>query len=74
MNDRAMDLAVVAAIISSYKNSVIKENKVYFGEVSLTGNVNHVTSESIRFKETKRLGYSSVNSDTLSGDVRKLSV
>lgn len=57
LRDPAADLAVVMAIISSYKNKVISDKYCLFGEVGLSGEVRKVVRELERTKEAKRLGY-----------------
>lgn len=51
------DLAVVAAIISSYKNIAVAEDTVIFGEVGLSGEVRSVPQVSERIKEAAKLGF-----------------
>jgi len=61
VNEPAVDLAVVAAIISSYKNKSFSKNSVFVGEVGLLGEVRKVIRQSEREKETKNLGYKIVD-------------
>ena len=53
--DTASDLAVVAAIYSSYKEKPLG-SKVYVGEVSLLGEVRKVRQMERRQKEAKAMG------------------
>lgn len=60
ITERACDLAVAAAIISSYKNIALDTKTALFGEVGLLGEVRHVGQEERREKEAKRLGFTTV--------------
>ncbi|HPJ17319.1 MAG TPA: DNA repair protein RadA [Candidatus Woesebacteria bacterium] len=55
IDDTGVDLAVVAAMYSSYKNKVLGK-KVWVGEVSLLGEVREVRQYEKRIKEVKALG------------------
>ncbi len=57
MNEPAMDLAIVAAILSSYKDVVIDEKTICFGEVGLSGEVRSVNQCEARVKEAIKLGF-----------------
>lgn len=57
MNEPAMDLAIETAIISSYKNRVIDEKMMVFGEVGLSGEVRAVNMPLQRVIEAEKLGY-----------------
>lgn len=52
----AADLAVAAAIYSSYKNKPLPAKAVFVGEVSLLGQVNPVSREEKRRKQAQALG------------------
>jgi DNA repair protein RadA/Sms len=56
VKEPGVDLAVCAAIASSYKDKAIKEKTVFFGEVGLSGEVRPVIGEDRRLKESKNLG------------------
>ncbi len=60
LNEPAIDLAIAAAIISSYKNVPVREDTVIFGEIGLTGEVRSVSQAPVRVKEAKRLGFKTV--------------
>ncbi|SFR69376.1 DNA repair protein RadA [Anaeromicropila populeti] len=53
----ALDLAIVAAIISSFRNSVVDENTIIFGEVGLTGEVRAVNLSEQRIAEAEKMGF-----------------
>ncbi|WP_033916624.1 DNA repair protein RadA [Campylobacter sputorum] len=51
INETAADLAVVAAIVSSFKNRPISKETIFIGEVSLNGEIRDVYNLDIRLKE-----------------------
>ena len=57
MNEPAIDLAIVMAIASSYKNMPIDERTIVFGEVGLSGEVRAVSMPEQRIAEAKKLGF-----------------
>lgn len=57
LSEPSIDLAVVAAIISSYRNTVIDEHTIIFGEVGLTGEVRGVAQAEVRIKEAEKMGF-----------------
>lgn len=57
MNEPALDLAIVLALVSSYKDIPISEKTVVFGEVGLAGEVRSVSMAEQRVKEAIRLGF-----------------
>lgn len=57
VNEPAIDLAVVIAIVSSYKNRPVDDKTVVFGEVGLSGEVRAVSTASARVSEAKKLGF-----------------
>lgn len=58
LNEPAIDLAIVCAVISSYKNFEISPKTIIFGEVGLTGEVRAVNMVEQRVMEAKKLGFS----------------
>ncbi|HIQ96001.1 MAG TPA: DNA repair protein RadA [Candidatus Limivivens merdigallinarum] len=60
MNEPAMDLGIVMAIISSYKDAPIDEKTVAFGEVGLSGEVRSISQAPARVREAKKLGFQTV--------------
>ena len=56
----AADLACIAAIVSSYRNTVIPSDTVIFGEVGLSGEVRSVSQAADRIKEAVKLGFKTV--------------
>lgn len=60
INEPALDLAIVIACASSFKNVVLDEDMVVFGEVGLSGEVRAVTGIDLRVNEAARLGFKRV--------------
>ena len=60
IEEPAADLAVVMAILSSFKNKPLDPATAVFGEVGLLGEVRRVAGEERRIKEAKRLGFTTV--------------
>jgi len=56
IKESSADLAVIAAIISSFKNRPISKESVFIGEVSLTGEIKDVYSIDLRLKEAQAQG------------------
>ncbi len=57
LNEPAIDLGIVLALVSSYRNKVIDENMMVFGEVGLSGEVRGVTMPEQRVLEARKMGY-----------------
>lgn len=57
LNAPAIDLAVVAAVISSFKDFPVDEKTVVFGEVGLSGEVRGVSMAAQCVQEAKKLGF-----------------
>ncbi len=57
INEPALDLALVAAIISSYRNQPFDSSVILFGEVGLTGEVRAVSMIEQRVAEAVKMGY-----------------
>lgn len=60
VNEPAIDLGIIMAIVSSYKNRPIDEKTLVFGEVGLSGEVRAVSQVQQRVQEAKKLGYNTV--------------
>jgi len=58
VNEPALDLGIVMALVSSFKNRVIDEKTVIFGEVGLSGEVRAVSQAQQRVNEAIKLGFS----------------
>ena len=57
LNEPAVDLGVVLAVVSSYKNIAIPQDVVAFGEVGLSGEVRSVNLPELRVQEAYKLGF-----------------
>ncbi len=75
IRETAADLAVLAAVLSSYRKHVLPKGAVFVGEVGLSGELRSVPSLSRRLKEIERQGYkvalSSKNIKTVSEVFKK---
>ena len=58
ITEPAGDLAVIAAILSSFRDREISKETIFIGEVSLVGDIRDVTSLDLRLQEAKNLGFS----------------
>ena len=68
MNEPAIDLAMVLAIISSYQDKPVDEKTIVFGEVGLSGEVRAVSMARQRVMEAKILGFHRVILPKVSAD------
>ena len=57
MNEPALDLAIVMALVSSYKDRPVDEKTMIFGEVGLSGEVRAVSMAEQRVYEALKLGF-----------------
>ena len=57
ITEPGIDLAVVLAVLSSFRNQAIDENLVVFGELGLSGEVRPVQGGFERLKEAAKLGF-----------------
>ena len=60
MTEPALDLGICLAIFSSYKDIVIPDNTMAFGEVGLSGEVRAVSMAGQRVQEARKLGFERV--------------
>lgn len=60
IDEPAADLAVVAAIASSYRNLPIPADTAVFGEVGLTGEIRGVLQAQTRVREAQTLGFKKI--------------
>jgi len=71
MNEPAVDLGIVMAVVSSYKNQPIDEKTIVFGEVGLSGEVRAVNMPEQRVAEAKKLGFTTCIMPEVSREVVK---
>ena len=57
MTEPALDLGIVLALVSSFKDISISERTICFGEVGLSGEVRAVNMAQQRVQEAKKLGF-----------------
>ncbi len=57
VTEPSIDLAIIAAIVSSFKNRPINPETVFIGEVSLTGDIREVSNIENRLKEAASQGF-----------------
>ncbi|MCT4566519.1 MAG: DNA repair protein RadA [Maledivibacter sp.] len=57
LSEPAVDLAIVAAIASSFRNKIIDPHTIIFGEVGLTGEVRSVNHAEKRIVEAVKMGF-----------------
>ncbi|MEJ2409147.1 MAG: DNA repair protein RadA [Novosphingobium sp.] len=57
LSDPAADLAVAAALVSALGDKPLPNDAVWFGEVSLAGEIRPVAHSSIRQRESAKLGF-----------------
>jgi DNA repair protein RadA/Sms len=57
LNEPAVDMGVLAALISSYTGKAVPRESVFFGEVGLGGEIRSVPKGELRLKEAERIGF-----------------
>ncbi len=57
LSEPAIDLGIVMALVSSYRNHIVDSNTVIFGEVGLSGEIRGVSMPLQRVKEAEKLGF-----------------
>jgi DNA repair protein RadA/Sms len=57
VNDPAMDLSVIAAIISSHENTPLPHEICFSAEVGLTGKIRPVIHVERRISEAEKMGF-----------------
>lgn len=57
VDEPALDLGIILAISSSFKNIPISKDVVVFGEVGLTGEIRSVNNVEKRIKEAEKMGF-----------------
>ena len=60
MNEPAIDLGILLAIVSSYRDIVIDDKTLVFGEVGLSGEVRAVSMAEQRVQEARKLGFTTI--------------
>ena len=57
VNEPALDLGIVMALVSSFRNREIDSGTIIFGEVGLAGEVRAVSQPQQRINEAVKLGF-----------------
>jgi DNA repair protein RadA/Sms len=57
INEPGLDLAIILALLSSFRNKPVGEDTIVFGEVGLTGEVRSVSMIQQRIREAVKMGY-----------------
>jgi DNA repair protein RadA/Sms len=57
IGEPAADLAVAAALVSSFGGEALPRDTVFFGEISLSGDIRPVPQAESRLKEAAKLGF-----------------
>lgn len=57
VGEPAADMAAAAALISSFTGQALPRDRVFFGEISLAGDVRPAPQAELRLKEAVKLGF-----------------
>jgi DNA repair protein RadA/Sms len=57
LSDPAADVAVAAALVSALADKPLPSNSIWFGEVSLAGEIRPVAHAGLRLRESAKLGF-----------------
>jgi len=60
IDEPAVDLGVVMAVVSSLKNMPLPQDMAFFGEVGLSGEIRSVGQPLVRIKEAQSLGFGTI--------------
>lgn len=60
INEPSLDLPIIVAILSSYRNQATDAESIYCGEVGLSGEVRPIDSINVRINEAMKLGYKKI--------------
>ncbi len=60
IDEPAVDLGVVMAVVSSLKNMPLPPEMAFFGEVGLSGEIRSVSQPLVRIKEAQALGFGAI--------------
>ncbi len=77
INEPALDLAIVLALLSSYRNLALDEHTICFGEIGLTGEIRGVGMAEQRVMEAEKMGFHTcilpkINADNIKKSGMKL--
>jgi DNA repair protein RadA/Sms len=57
INEPAIDMGIVAAIVSSFRNQPVDTGVFTFGEIGLSGELRAISQAEVRIKEAAKLGF-----------------
>lgn len=57
LQEPGIDLAIVAAVLSSYYDQAIGEKHIFWGEIDLNGQIRPVSGHEIRLRQALKLGF-----------------
>lgn len=60
LQEPGLDLALVAAVLSSFYDIPLPERAIFWGEVDLNGQIRPVSSHTIRLNQAAKLGYAPI--------------
>ena len=60
LDEPAVDLGIVAAVVSSFRNIPLDEHAIVFGELGLAGEVRATSHAQLRLREAVRMGFKRV--------------
>ncbi|MCS6873140.1 MAG: DNA repair protein RadA [Pyrinomonadaceae bacterium] len=60
IDEPSADLAVIIAVVSSFRNAIVPSDTVIFGEVGLAGEIRSVSQAETRVREAQKLGFKRV--------------
>ena len=60
IKDTSIDLAIIMAILSSFKEKALRSDCIYCGEVGLSGEVRSISNINPRVQEAIKLGYKKI--------------
>src|SRR5690606_37506096 len=69
VEDPAMDLSVIAALVSSYEDKAISANVCFSAEVGLSGEVRAMSRIEQRIAEADKLGFSTIFISSYNGKI-----
>ncbi|BDQ04847.1 MAG: DNA repair protein RadA [Candidatus Dojkabacteria bacterium] len=72
ITDTSADLAVAAAIISSFQNKPLADKPCFIGEISLTGEVRKIHKQTEKIKKAKEYGFKKIYYDKVMPNIKLL--
>ncbi|MCF8030529.1 MAG: DNA repair protein RadA [Desulfohalobiaceae bacterium] len=60
LEEPALDLGILAAVLSSFKDRALPKRAVFWGEVDLSGQVRPVSGQDTRLRQARQLGFSPI--------------